>query len=165
MKKLDKIEKVEPPKIRKIVDFDFRTPPRSGEDVAKLRRRRARATARGRSTTASTSWSGAASAGACMGVNGAGKSTLLKMVAGESQPDAGTVTVGASVKMGYFAQHAMELLDPERDGLGDAAAGLPQGLGRRRCGRWPAASASPATRSRRRAGCSPAARRPGWCWP
>ena len=46
-----------------------------------------------------------------MGVNGAGKSTLLKLVAGEAAPDAGTVTLGASVKLGYFAQHAMELLD------------------------------------------------------
>jgi ATPase subunit of ABC transporter with duplicated ATPase domains len=48
-----------------------------------------------------------------MGVNGAGKSTLLKLVAGQSQPDAGTVTIGASVQLGYFAQHAMELLEPE----------------------------------------------------
>jgi ATPase subunit of ABC transporter with duplicated ATPase domains len=47
-----------------------------------------------------------------MGVNGAGKSTLLKLVAGESRPDSGQVSVGASVKLGYFAQHAMELLDP-----------------------------------------------------
>jgi ATPase subunit of ABC transporter with duplicated ATPase domains len=49
-----------------------------------------------------------------MGVNGAGKSTLLKLVAGETTPDAGSVTVGASVKMGYFAQHAMEVLEPEK---------------------------------------------------
>jgi ATPase subunit of ABC transporter with duplicated ATPase domains len=49
-----------------------------------------------------------------MGVNGAGKSTLLKLVAGEAKPDAGTVTVGASVKMAYFAQHAMELLDAKK---------------------------------------------------
>lgn len=49
-----------------------------------------------------------------MGVNGAGKSTLLKLVAGASEPDAGAVAIGASVKMGYFAQHAMDLLDGER---------------------------------------------------
>ena len=49
-----------------------------------------------------------------MGVNGAGKSTLLKLVAGASEPDDGRVAIGASVKMGYFAQHAMDLLEAER---------------------------------------------------
>ena len=112
VKKLDKIERVEPPKRRKVVEFDFRQPPRSGEDVARvakvsksygartiyrdfdlLIRRRER-------------W-------CVMGVNGAGKSTLLKMVAGASQPDAGEVVVGASVTTGYFSQHAMDVLDPK----------------------------------------------------
>ncbi|HEY0145961.1 MAG TPA: ATP-binding cassette domain-containing protein, partial [Methylovirgula sp.] len=46
-----------------------------------------------------------------MGVNGAGKSTLLKLVTGFTQPDEGTVSLGGTVKMGYFAQHAMDLLD------------------------------------------------------
>ena len=36
VKKLEKIEKVEPPKRRKVLEFDFRAPPRSGEDVVKL---------------------------------------------------------------------------------------------------------------------------------
>ena len=49
-----------------------------------------------------------------MGVNGAGKSTLLKLIAGATTPDAGAATLGANVKMGYFAQHAMDLLDGER---------------------------------------------------
>jgi ATPase subunit of ABC transporter with duplicated ATPase domains len=49
-----------------------------------------------------------------MGRNGAGKTTLLRMIAGVLPPDRGSVTIGASVKMGYFAQHAMDLLDGER---------------------------------------------------
>jgi ATPase subunit of ABC transporter with duplicated ATPase domains len=110
VKKLDKIERVEPPKRRQTVAFEFQPAPRSGEDVVALKnvsksygsrriydgldfmiRRRER-------------W-------CVMGVNGAGKSTLLKLVAGTAEPDEGAVTIGGSVKMGYFAQHAMDLLD------------------------------------------------------
>ena len=46
-----------------------------------------------------------------VGKNGAGKSTLLKLVTGAMAPDSGDVALGANVKMGYFAQHAMELLE------------------------------------------------------
>ncbi|AZV38608.1 glycosyl transferase family 1 [Komagataeibacter xylinus] len=113
VKKLEKIDRVEPPKRRQALSFEFPPPPRSGEDVVKLRgvdksygsrviyhnldlliRRRERC--------------------CVLGVNGAGKSTLLKLVTGATQPDAGTVTLGGSVKLGYFAQHAMDLLDGSR---------------------------------------------------
>ncbi|RWP16676.1 MAG: ABC-F family ATP-binding cassette domain-containing protein [Mesorhizobium sp.] len=113
VKKLEKIDRVEPPKRRQKVSFDFQPAPRCGEDVVTLKnvhkgygsrpiyqgldfqvRRRER-------------W-------CVMGINGAGKSTLLKLVAGASAPDNGTVARGPSVKMGYFAQHAMEVLEGER---------------------------------------------------
>jgi ATPase subunit of ABC transporter with duplicated ATPase domains len=112
VKKLDKIEKVEPPKTRKIVVFDFRPSTRSGEDVAKL-------TGVKKGYGSRRIYDGLdflcrrGERWAVMGANGAGKSTLLKMIAGESKPDGGAVVVGASVKLGYFAQHAMELLDGE----------------------------------------------------
>jgi ATPase subunit of ABC transporter with duplicated ATPase domains len=112
VKKLEKIERVEPPRRRQTVTFDFPPAPRSGDDVVSLSqvkkaygqriiydgldltiRRRER-------------W-------CVMGVNGAGKSTLLKLIAGDTKPDAGHVQLGAAVKMGYFAQHAMDLLDGE----------------------------------------------------
>jgi ATPase subunit of ABC transporter with duplicated ATPase domains len=112
IKRIEKIEKVEPPKKRETIQFDFPTPPRSGDDVARLAgvskaygarkifdgldlliRRKER-------------W-------CVMGANGAGKSTLLKLVVGEAQPDGGAITIGAAVKLGYFAQHSMELLEPD----------------------------------------------------
>ncbi|ACP27267.1 putative ABC transporter-like, ATP-binding protein [Sinorhizobium fredii NGR234] len=110
VKKLEKIDRVEPPRRRQTVAFEFLPAPRSGEDVVNIRsvhkaygsrsiyggldfmvRRRER-------------W-------CIMGINGAGKSTLLKLVTGSAQPDKGSVTLGASVKLGYFAQHSMDLLD------------------------------------------------------
>jgi len=113
VKKLEKIDRVEPPRRSEKVHFEFKQAPRSSEDVAKvvnvnkaygnhviykdfsfLLRRKER-------------W-------AVLGVNGAGKSTLLKMIAGQTQPDTGTVGLGPSVKMGYFAQHAMDVLDGEK---------------------------------------------------
>ncbi|MBN8968234.1 MAG: ABC-F family ATP-binding cassette domain-containing protein [Rhizobiales bacterium] len=113
VKKLEKIERVEPPRRRQSIAFEFMPAPRSGEDVASLKdvhkgygsrsiyqgldfmvRRKER-------------W-------CVMGINGAGKSTLLKLIAGAAAPDQGTVAIGGSVKMGYFAQHAMDLLDGER---------------------------------------------------
>jgi ATPase subunit of ABC transporter with duplicated ATPase domains len=111
VKKIDKIEKVEPPKVRRVVDFEFRPAPRSGEDVARLagvsKRFGARAVYDGLDflVRRGERW-------CVLGANGSGKTTLLKMVAGDARPDAGSVTVGASVKMGYFAQHAMEILQP-----------------------------------------------------
>ncbi|WP_062235443.1 ABC-F family ATP-binding cassette domain-containing protein [Aureimonas sp. N4] len=125
VKKLDKIERVEPPKRQQTVRFEFQPAPRSGEDVATVKgvhkrygertiyegfdfqvRRRER-------------W-------CIMGVNGAGKSTLLKIIAGASEPDAGTVSRGPSVKMGYFAQHSMEVLDGERSVLQSLEDNFPQ---------------------------------------
>ncbi len=125
VKKLDKIERVEPPRRRQAIAFDFPPAPRSGEDVASLKnvhkgygsrtiyegldfqvRRRER-------------W-------AVMGVNGAGKSTLLKLISGTTEPDDGTVTIGGSVKMGYFAQHAMELIDGDNTVFEELEHAFPQ---------------------------------------
>jgi ATPase subunit of ABC transporter with duplicated ATPase domains len=113
VKKLEKIERVDPPRRRRKIRFKFPAAPRSGEDVAQVKnvdkaygdkvvfdglnflvRRTER-------------W-------CVMGVNGAGKTTLLKLIAQVLEPDEGRVDVGASVQVGYFAQHAMELLDPAK---------------------------------------------------
>jgi ATPase subunit of ABC transporter with duplicated ATPase domains len=113
VKKLEKIERVEPPRRRQTVSFDFLPAPRSGEDVVSLKRvqkgygKRTIYDGLDFMVRRRERW-------CVMGVNGAGKSTLLKLVAGSTPPDDGTVAVGGSVKMGYFAQHAMDLLDGER---------------------------------------------------
>src|ERR1700742_2374925 len=113
VKKLDKIERVEPPRRRQTVSFDFPTAPRSGDDVVSLKNVHkaygVRSIYEGLDFMVSRKerW-------CVMGINGAGKSTLLKLVAGHTPPDDGTVALGGSVKMGYFAQHAMDLLDGER---------------------------------------------------
>jgi ATPase subunit of ABC transporter with duplicated ATPase domains len=110
VKKLDKIERVEPPRRRQTVQFEFSPAPRSGEDVVSLKKVHKRYGSK-------TIYDGLdlvvrrRERWCVMGVNGAGKSTLLKLVAGATEPDDGAVAVGGSVKMGYFAQHAMDLLD------------------------------------------------------
>jgi ATPase subunit of ABC transporter with duplicated ATPase domains len=112
VKKLDKLEKLEPPKRRQSVQFEFAQPPRSGDDVVKLDKVVKRYGTRtiydkfDFLIRRNERW-------CVMGQNGAGKSTLLKLIAGEAGADGGTIQVGASVKLGYFAQHAMELLEPE----------------------------------------------------
>ncbi len=113
VKKLDKIERVEPPRRRETIAFEFQPAPRSGEDVVNLKKvhkgygRRTIYQGLDFMIRRRERW-------CVMGINGAGKSTLLKLVAGATAPDDGTVAVGGSVKMGYFAQHAMDLLDGER---------------------------------------------------
>jgi len=112
VKALEKIEKIEPPKKRRVVKFDFRTPPRSGdqvvvlEDVSKAYGRRVIYDHLNMTIRRGERW-------CVMGRNGAGKTTLLRMVAGVLQPDSGDVKLGASVRMGYFAQQALDLLDPD----------------------------------------------------
>jgi ATPase subunit of ABC transporter with duplicated ATPase domains len=113
VKQLDKIEKLEPPKRRSTLVFDFPPCPRSGDDVVKIEKLDKRYG--DRVIFAGFDWTiRRGERWAVMGVNGAGKSTLLKLVAGDSAPDGGAVTLGAAVKLGYFAQHAMEVLEPRR---------------------------------------------------
>jgi ATPase subunit of ABC transporter with duplicated ATPase domains len=112
VKALDKIEKIELPKQRPVVHFDFRTPPRSGEDVAVIQDL---SKAYG-DKVVYDHFSMTIQRGerwAVMGKNGTGKTTLLRMIAGALPPDEGHVKLGASLKMGYFAQQAFQVLNPD----------------------------------------------------
>lgn len=112
IKALDKIEKIELPKKRQVVKFEFRVPPRSGdqvaviEDIHKSYGQRVIYDGFDMTIRRGERW-------AVMGRNGAGKTTLLKMIAGASQPDSGTVRLGASLKMGYFAQQSLDVLNSD----------------------------------------------------
>ena len=112
VKKLEKIETIELPKKRTVVGFDFKPPPRSGDDVAILEKL-SKGYGERRLYTGFDFLIRRGERWCIMGVNGAGKTTLLKMVAGVLPPDGGTMRLGASVKLGYFSQQALDLLDPE----------------------------------------------------
>jgi ATPase subunit of ABC transporter with duplicated ATPase domains len=129
IKALDKIEKIELPKKRQVVKFEFRAPPRSGDQVAVIedlhKSYGPRVIYHGFNLTIRRGerW-------AVMGRNGAGKTTLLKMIAGASVPDAGNVRLGASLSMGYFAQQSLDILDPNLTVIEQLQRDFPQdGLG------------------------------------
>jgi len=112
IKSLDKIEKLELPKQRVVVKFTFKDPPRSGDQVAVIE---GLSKAYGKrviyedfnlTIRRGERW-------AVMGRNGAGKTTLLKMLAGALAPDGGDVRLGASLKMGYFAQQSLDTMDAD----------------------------------------------------
>jgi ATPase subunit of ABC transporter with duplicated ATPase domains len=111
IKALDKIEKIELPRKRQVVKFEFRSPPRSGEQVAVIEGLHKRFGSRviyesfNLTIRRRERW-------AVMGRNGAGKTTLLRMIAGALAPDAGSIRLGASLNMGYFAQQSLDVLDP-----------------------------------------------------
>src|SRR3981189_1277281 len=93
VKKLEKIHRVEPPRRRQTVAFDFPVAPRSGEDVVSLKNVHKRYGNRAIydgldfGVRRKERW-------CVLGVNGAGKSTLLKLVAGAPPPGDGTAGGG-----------------------------------------------------------------------
>ncbi|MGA3042615.1 MAG: ABC-F family ATP-binding cassette domain-containing protein [Bryobacteraceae bacterium] len=129
IKALDKIEKIELPKKRQVVKFEFRVPPRSGDQVAVIedlhKSYGSRVVYDGFNLTIRRGerW-------AVMGRNGAGKTTLLKMIAGATAPDSGSVRLGASLSMGYFAQQSLDVLDADLTIIEQLQQDFPQdGLG------------------------------------
>jgi ATP-binding cassette, subfamily F, member 3 len=118
VKKIEKIERIEIPPEEKVVRFTFNDPPRSGDDVVAMDGLgKSWVNPDGSLLPVFSGVSGTIkrlSKIAVVGVNGAGKSTFLKVIAGEAEPSAGSVVLGANVELGYFSQHAMEILDPKK---------------------------------------------------
>ena len=134
IKKLEKIERIELPESQRVIKFEFSKTPRSGDDVVCFENLTKTWETPGReSKTVFSEASGLISRQdkiAVVGVNGAGKSTFLKLLAGRTEPTTGTVTIGASVNMGYFSQHAMDILHPDKTVLETIWEALPlEGLG------------------------------------
>ncbi len=134
IKKLEKIERIELPEQQRVIKFEFPEPPRSGDDVVLM-------------DTLGKTWESPDSEPntifsnlsglinrqnkiAVVGVNGAGKSTFLKVLAGETDSTEGSARIGANVNIGYFSQHAMDILKPEKTVFETVQETLPQaGIG------------------------------------
>jgi ATP-binding cassette subfamily F protein 3 len=139
VKKLEKIERVEIPAEDKVMKFNFPTPPRGGNDVVKLEGlAKSYELENGREKKVFSGVSGVIrrlDKIAVVGVNGAGKSTLLKIIEGSVSPSQGESTLGAGVRVGYFSQHALEVLNPNKtifeeihDRIPDATIGTVRNL-------------------------------------
>jgi ATP-binding cassette subfamily F protein 3 len=112
LKQIERMEKIEAPLAseKSVARFRFPQPPRSGTRVITLKDVRH---AYG-SLVVYDSLNFEAERGQCtvlVGPNGAGKSTLLKLLAGVLEVQIGTRDLGHNVKVGYFAQHRVEMLD------------------------------------------------------
>ncbi len=118
VKKLEKIERIQIPAEQKTVKFDFKEPPRSGDNVIEfIDLVKSWMQPDGHEKAVFRHSSGMVRRNdkvAVVGVNGAGKSTFLKVLAGETDASEGTVIKGANVNIGYFSQHAMDILNPQR---------------------------------------------------
>jgi ATP-binding cassette subfamily F protein 3 len=118
IKKLEKIERIKLPEQQRIIKFEFSAPPRSGDDVVLLDglTKTWKTPDRDPKTVFSdiTGLINRQNKIAVVGVNGAGKSTFLKVLADETNPTKGRAKIGASVRIGYFSQHAMDLLDSKK---------------------------------------------------
>jgi ATP-binding cassette, subfamily F, member 3 len=118
VKKLEKIDRIEIPPEERTARFDFPTAPRSGNDVVKLDQ--VAKTWRTDDGKEKLVFQGVHATVkrlekiAVVGVNGAGKSTLLKCIAGEAHETSGVITIGANVKIGYFSQHSLDVLNPNK---------------------------------------------------
>lgn len=129
VKKLDKIDRVIIPPEEESIDFEFQNPPRGGDEVVivkdlekswKNENQSEHLIFSGLSTTITRG-----EKLAVVGVNGAGKSTLLKLICGQTDPTKGSVSIGPSIKLGYFSQFSFDVLGPENTVMDEVQGALP----------------------------------------
>jgi len=128
VKKLDKIERVEMPVEDIVMDFKFPNPPRGSNDVVMMKNL-AKEWTRDDGNIQKV-FSGLTATVhrqdkiAVVGVNGAGKSTLLKVICDLTKPTSGEVTIGPSIKVGYFSQFSLDQLNPDNTVLDEVSSYL-----------------------------------------
>jgi len=117
VKKLEKIDRIEIPPEEKSINFVWPNPPRGGDDVVKVEalskiwhtpEGKEKLVFRGASALVKRM-----DRVAVVGVNGAGKSTLLKIITGHADPTEGQAVLGAGIKLGYFSQNSLDVIDPK----------------------------------------------------
>jgi ATP-binding cassette subfamily F protein 3 len=129
VKKLDKIERIEVPAEARVIKFSFIEPPRSGQEVVRLQNvAKVYQTQEGQDKTVFRGVTGVVqrlNKIAVTGVNGAGKSTLLKIITGDIDASEGTANLGASVRLGYFSQNALDQLNKNNTVMEELTSRLP----------------------------------------
>jgi ATP-binding cassette subfamily F protein 3 len=112
LKQIERMEKIEAPlAAQKTVHFKFPQPPRSGVRAITLKNvSHAYGDLRVYDSLNFEAERGQRTV--LVGPNGAGKSTLLKLLAGTLEPQSGERTLGHNVKVGYFSQYRVEMLNP-----------------------------------------------------
>ncbi|MGD8709022.1 MAG: ATP-binding cassette domain-containing protein, partial [Ectothiorhodospiraceae bacterium] len=116
VKALERMEKVAPAHVDSPFHFEFREPEPAANPLMSLEGVAAGYDGAPVFTGVSMGLRPGARIG-LLGPNGAGKSTLVKLLARDLEPLQGTLTVGRNVRIGYFAQHQLEQLDPEASPL------------------------------------------------
>ena len=137
IKTIEKIERIIVPPEPKVMKFAFDDVKRSGDkvvemiDLAKSWPAPDGGTADGSAPAEIPVFSGISGTVerlnkiAVTGVNGAGKSSLLKVITGQTGASGGSVSLGASVNLGYFSQYSSDVLNPERTIFEEVSARLP----------------------------------------
>ncbi|MFT6067730.1 MAG: ATP-binding cassette subfamily F protein 3 [Bacteriovoracaceae bacterium] len=129
IKKIDKIDRIEIPAEEETISFEFPTPPRGGDDVIVMENlAKSWEKSNGEEHKVFEGLNGLIKRQekiAVVGVNGAGKSTLLKVICNLTKPTKGKVILGPSIKLGYFGQHTLDVLDAENTVFEEVKKGLP----------------------------------------
>lgn len=134
VKKLEKIDRIELPPEEETINFEFPLPPRGGDDVIVIKDL-AKSWGENKVFENLSTTVKRLEKIAIVGVNGAGKSTLLKVLCAQTDATSGEVIVGPSIKLGYFSQYSLEVLEPEmsvfdqlRSEMNDASDGYLRNL-------------------------------------